>query len=94
MKQFFTSLHVLADSCDYGNLKEKVIRDCIVVGIRNKALSEKLQLDSKLMLESVTRQVCQREAVHEQQQILQRICMKNLSVEAVQSQSKPTPKNK
>ena len=36
-EQFITSLHVLADSCDHGNLKEKMIRDRIVVGIRDKA---------------------------------------------------------
>ena len=69
-EQFITVLYDLADSCDYGGLKEEMIRDRIVVGIRNKALSERLQLDAKLTLESAKTSVRQREAVHEQQQLL------------------------
>ena len=47
-----------------------MIRDRIVVGIRDKALSERLQLDIKLTLESAKTSVRQREAIHEQQQLL------------------------
>lgn len=37
-EQFITSLYSLAETCDYGNLKEEMIRDCITVGIRDQAL--------------------------------------------------------
>lgn len=45
-----------------------MIRDRIVVGIRDTALSQKLQLDPDLTLEKAKTQVRQREAVQEHQQ--------------------------
>ena len=47
-----------------------MIQDRIVVGIRDRALSKKLQMDPDLTLEKAKTQVRQREAVHEQAQIL------------------------
>ena len=44
-----------------------MIRDRLVVGIRDKAISEKLQLEADLTLARAKVIVCQREAVHEQQ---------------------------
>ena len=44
-----------------------MIRDQIVVGIRDEAMSQKLQLDADLTLESAKRMVRQCEAVREQQ---------------------------
>ena len=52
VEQFITSLYSLADSCDYGTLRDEMIRDRIVVGIRDQSLSERLQLDARLTLES------------------------------------------
>ena len=69
-EQFITSLYNLVEDCDYGELKDQMIRDRIVVGIRDRALSEKLQMDADLTLEKAKIQVRQREAVHEQSQIL------------------------
>ena len=34
----------LADSCEFGEMKDQLIRDCLVVGIHDGALSECLQL--------------------------------------------------
>ena len=51
IEQFITSLYQLAETCEYGELKDEMIRDRIVVGIRDQALSERLQLDSTLTLE-------------------------------------------
>ena len=69
-EQFITSLYSLADNCAYGDLKDDLIRDRIVVGIHDKALSERLQLDPELTLEKAKKIVRQHEAVQEQQQIL------------------------
>ena len=69
-EQFITSLCCLAEDCAYGDLKDQMIRDRMVVEIRDWALSEKLQMDYKLTLEKAKMQVRQREAVHEQEQIL------------------------
>ena len=51
-------------------MKEEMIRDCLVVGIRDSALSQKLQLDDKLALKTAKTSIRQKEAVHKQQQTL------------------------
>ena len=56
MDQFITSLYTLAEHCDYGELKDQLIRDRIVVGLRDAKISEKLQLDSALTLEKAVTQ--------------------------------------
>ncbi len=45
---FITALYALAEHCTYSALHDEMIRDRIVVGIRNRALSEKLQLNAEL----------------------------------------------
>ena len=64
------ALYDLAENCEYGNMKSEMLRDRLVVGIRDQSLSEKLQMDSDLTLEKAKKQIRQREAVHEQQQEL------------------------
>ena len=67
---FITALFSLAEHCGYGNLHDEMIRDRIVVGIRNSALSERLQLDTRLTLDGAISQVRQAEAVKQQQPLL------------------------
>ena len=61
---FITELHCLADRCSYGELRNEMIRDRIVVGLLDEALAEKLQLDSKLTLETAVTTTRQSEGVH------------------------------
>ncbi|UYV65209.1 K02A2.6-like [Cordylochernes scorpioides] len=70
--EFITSLYKLADSCEFEGLHEQLIRDRIVVGVRDKDLSERMQLDSELTLEKAVKMVRQQEAVRQQQVDLQR----------------------
>ncbi|UYV66076.1 K02A2.6-like, partial [Cordylochernes scorpioides] len=70
--EFNTSLYKLADSCEFEGLHEQLIRDRIVVGVRDKALSERIQLDNELTLEKAVKMVRQQEAVRQQQVDLQR----------------------
>ena len=63
-------LYRLSGSCEYGDLKDEMIRDRLVVGICNAALSHQLQLDPKLTLEKMKKRIHEREAVGEQQQEL------------------------
>ena len=70
IEQFITSLYQLAETCEYGGLKVQLIRDRIVVGIRDQLLSERLQQDSELTLKKAKTITRQREAIHEQQVIL------------------------
>ncbi|UYV80370.1 K02A2.6-like [Cordylochernes scorpioides] len=55
-------------SSEFEGLHEQLIRDRIVVGVRDKALSERMQLDSELTLEKAVKMVRQQEAVRHQQQ--------------------------
>ena len=41
-----------------------MIRDCLIVGIRNNVLSEQLQMDADLMLEKAKKAIRQKKAVH------------------------------
>ena len=49
MDRFIAEIHSLADSCEFGPMKE-LIRDRLVVGIRDLALSECLRLEPDLTL--------------------------------------------
>lgn len=70
VETFITALHVLADNCAYGDMKDQLIRDRIVVGIKDRALSESLQLLADLKLEDASLKAKQSEAVRKQQQQL------------------------
>ncbi len=50
VENFLTDLNTLSEHCDYGDLREELIRDRIVVGIKDRRLSEKMQLDRNLTL--------------------------------------------
>ena len=63
---FITALHQAADFCEFGDMKEQMIRDRLVVGIRDKSLSERLQMETELTLEKAKRLIRQQEAVKEQ----------------------------
>ena len=51
VEQFIISLYTLAENCDYCDLKDQMIHNRIVVGIRYQAQSEWLQMDAGLTLE-------------------------------------------
>lgn len=67
IEAFVTDLLKLGEHCNYGNLLEEVIRDRIVIGIRDKQLSELLQLDAELTLEKAINQCRQKEEIIPQQ---------------------------
>ena len=61
MENFVTDLYRLADSCEYGSLRDEM--DRLVVGLSNDKLSEKLQMNSGLTLEQAVQQARQSENV-------------------------------
>ena len=65
-----TDLYGLARYCNFGALKEELIRDRIVVGLQNRELSEKRQLDPNLTLEKATNLARQRETVNNNKTVL------------------------
>ncbi|KAL5017541.1 hypothetical protein ScPMuIL_007130 [Solemya velum] len=81
---FITALYTLVEHCEYGQLKDEMIRDRIVVGIRDSKMSEKLQLDPNLTLEKAVAQVRQREAVQKQQSHFAKKCTSKVLVDEIQ----------
>jgi len=67
---FITALHCLAEHCGYGVLHDEMVRDRLVVGLRDKRLSEQLQMDPDLTLERAVTRAKQSEQVKKQQEIL------------------------
>ncbi len=70
VESFITAVHSLAELCDFGALQEDLIRDQIIVGIRDAKLSKSLQLDADLTLEKAITKVRQSAVVKKQQPIL------------------------
>ena len=89
---FITEIHTLAETCEFGDMKEELIHDRLIVGIRDLALSERLQLELDLNLEKAKRLIRQREAVKLQQDFLQKPTKKeDSSLDAVRQ---PMPRRK
>lgn len=81
--QFATALFTLAEHCNFGSLKSRLIRDRFVVGLCDKALSETLQLDPNLTLELAIEKSRQKEAVKLQQKDLVQLNNSTANVDAV-----------
>ena len=55
------------ETCNYRpGIRDEMLRDRLVVSMKDKALAEQLQLDPELTLEKVKRKMRQKEAVKEQ----------------------------
>ncbi|XP_046849610.1 uncharacterized protein K02A2.6-like [Xenia sp. Carnegie-2017] len=67
---FVEDLYKLAETCQFGTLKDELIRDRIVVGIQNANLSQRLMQDDKLTLEKAIREVKSSELVKHHHDIL------------------------
>ena len=69
VEQYIIVLYTLIEMCEYGNLTEELLRDQLVVGIRDSSLLECLQMDPQLTLVKAKRIAHQRKAVtdHHQQ---------------------------
>jgi len=70
-EEYITALFHLVDSCNYGDLKDEMLRDRLVVGIRDGGLSQRLQMDSELTLAKAMKLVRQSEAVKQHTSQLQ-----------------------
>ena len=81
--QYIMALHTLAANCDYRDMEEDFIRDCLVVGIRDLGLSKTLQLEATLDLEKAKKAIHQRESVQQQLQLQQQDAS-STALEAIQ----------
>ena len=48
---YFTALHTLAKTCNFGNLEDNLIRDRIVIGVKDNSTRKRLLQVSKLTLQ-------------------------------------------
>ena len=83
----------LSKHCNYGALTEEMIRDRIVVGLRDSNLSLKLQLDEKLDLQKAITQVREAETI-KQQQLTLRGAQKETTVISTRGPPSPTRKSR
>ena len=67
---FHTALHCLAEFCGYDALHDDMVRDRLVVGLRDKRLSEQLQMDPELTLEKAINKARTSEQVKKQLEML------------------------
>ena len=92
-EKYITELYTLAENCNYGDLRDEMIRDRLVVGIRDTALSQQLQLDAELTLDKAKMKIRQREAVGEQQKLLT-MNPTSSDLEDINTRRRPPPRNK
>ncbi|XP_073950749.1 uncharacterized protein [Choristoneura fumiferana] len=67
---FITDLFGLAETCEYDTLKEGLIRDRLIVGMRDAEASERLLLNEKLDLKEAIRMAKQAEIQKEDNKLL------------------------
>ena len=93
MENFITDLYRPAEFCEYGSLRDEMIRDRFVVGLRSDNLSEKLQTNSDLTLEQAVQQARQSENVKKQEGVI-RLQLGQVSVESVKASKSWRPRKK
>ena len=100
IESFITDLYRMSEHCNFGTWKDEMIRDRIVVGVRDARLSQRLQLNSELTLAKAEEEVCQNEAVKTQQHMVRnQSSTATKQIEAVHKspkwhKNKPTGKSK
>ena len=86
VEEFINSLHVLAEYCDYGDLHDQMIRDRIVVGLKDGNVSQRLQLDPDLTLKKAQDIVRETDAVKRQQSELRsKSDLRNNDIDSIRS---------
>ena len=74
-QEYISALISLAKSCNFQTLENELIRDRLVVGIHDGKLSEALQMDSQLTLDSVVNKITQAERIKdENKELRQQSC--------------------
>ena len=84
---FIIDLYSLAEHCQYGNLNDKMVRDRIVVGIKDSKLSEKLQMDNELPLEKAISLARNSESIKQQQTMVRSDLLTEPQIEQIKGSS-------
>ena len=91
---FITALFCLAEFCEYGILNDEMIRDRIVVGIRDSGLSLQLQMDANLTLKKAMDMVRQNEAAKREQSLMRNLSSPKAPVDFMKTRKTFKPKQK
>ena len=92
VEQFITRLHQIADTCKFGEMRSEMIRDRLVIGIRDQQLSERLQMELELILAKAEKLTRQRAAIAQQQQSLREPAETKLQLESMSREPRvPNP---
>ena len=51
IEAYLAALHQLAKNCNFGQLRDRLIRDRVIVGVGNDSIIEKLWADKQLTLD-------------------------------------------
>ncbi|UYV72662.1 K02A2.6-like [Cordylochernes scorpioides] len=89
IEEFVTVLHRISEHCEYANLREELIRDRLLLGVKDRKLSEKLMLNENLTLAKAVEIARQWEAVMREQQDLN---PSNSQVDTTRNVAKQKPK--
>ncbi len=81
--KFITALYALAENCNYGALHDQLLRDRLVVGLRDRTLSERMQLDRDRTLEKTINMARQSEVIKNQQTDLRGESRSGAEIDAV-----------
>lgn len=83
VNDFITALYALSECCAFETLRDDLIRDRIVIGLKDAKLPERLQLHANLTLEKAITMARQSETVRKQQAELRQEEDEDLKIEAV-----------
>lgn len=91
---FVTALYSLAESCEYGDIKDELIRDRIVIGIRDTRASERQQLINDLTVDKALEIARQSEIQSKEGKKLRQIIEEETEVNQVSQKGKNFPRRK
>ena len=57
VEQYIVSLCHLIETCDYGDLTDEMLCDCLIIDNRDTALSKRLQMDTDLTLDKAMKSI-------------------------------------
>ncbi|KAJ8969761.1 hypothetical protein NQ314_001598 [Rhamnusium bicolor] len=91
-EEYITELLKLVRNCKYGELSEELIRDRLVVGIKDRDLSERLQMDEELTMQKAIQRVQQAETVKKQNKAIRQEA--TINIEQVHHKAGKESRNK
>ena len=94
MDDFIIDLYSLAEPCQHRQLHDEMVRDRIVVGIKDSKVPEKHQMDKEFTSEKVKLLARNSERIKQQQAIVRSNLLTEPHIKMIKSSSHKTTTNK